>query len=321
MDNKSKNITVGLILSWLFGIFFALGGFSGIVSGEPIPGIVMMIMAAVILPPVVKFVDKKWKFHLSGGLKTVILIIGFIIFGATIETPSPEIQQTNQLKPEVITEKVEQEKITKPINEPKDNEQEAEKITEVKDQPAVIHKEEVATEPVKEINTEPEPQPTEAEKPDATGNDSIIENHCHAEWPNDAKMKAYCEKGQYDGLATLDQGKPTDITEEQFSTIRTHCKNEWPTDFKMRAYCEGQQYDGVRTLNFDKPADIGDSKFNIIRPKCKNEWITDFKMRAYCENQEYDAVRTLNNTESSKRIQCANEWPEDFKMRVYCEKN
>lgn len=88
-------ITASLILGWFFGIFFALGGFSGIVSGEPVPGIIMMIMAAVILPPVVKFVDKKWKFHLSSGTKIVIIIIGLIIVGSTIDTSSTTKQQDN----------------------------------------------------------------------------------------------------------------------------------------------------------------------------------------------------------------------------------
>lgn len=89
---SSKKITVGLILSWIFGILFALTGIISVFS-EPIPGIVMLIMAAVLLPPVNKFVDEKWKFHLSGGMKVVVLIIGFIIFGSTIDTSK---QQSNQ---------------------------------------------------------------------------------------------------------------------------------------------------------------------------------------------------------------------------------
>jgi len=92
----SKKITVGLILSWMFGVFFVLGGFSGIVSGEPIPGLVMLIMAAVLLPPVTKLVDQKWKFHLSKGMKIVVIIIGFIIFGTTVDTSNVSTTQQNE---------------------------------------------------------------------------------------------------------------------------------------------------------------------------------------------------------------------------------
>lgn len=91
-QTTSKKITVDLILSWIFGILFALTGIISVFS-EPVPGIVMLIMAAVLLPPVNKLVDEKWKFHLSGGIKAVVIIIGFIIFGSTVDTSK---QQNNQ---------------------------------------------------------------------------------------------------------------------------------------------------------------------------------------------------------------------------------
>lgn len=173
-------------------------------------------------------------------------------------------------------------------------------------------------------------QPTEEHNETVeSDSETIIENHCQSEWSTDAQMKSYCKKQQYDGLATLNQGKPSDILDSEFNIIRNHCKSEWPADFKMRAYCEKQQYDGVRTLNQGKPSDILDSEFNIIRNHCESEWPTDFKMRAYCEKQQYDGVRTLNQGKPAGvsesdfnfiRSTCANEWPTDFKMRAYCEK-
>jgi hypothetical protein len=93
----SKKISVGLILSWIFGVLFALTGIVSIFS-EPIPGLVMLIMATVLLPPVTKLVDQKWKFHLSSGMKIVVIIIGFIIFGATIDTSN--ISTTQQAEPQ-----------------------------------------------------------------------------------------------------------------------------------------------------------------------------------------------------------------------------
>jgi len=117
----SKKISVGLILSWIFGVLFALTGIVSVFS-EPVPGLVMLIMAAVLLPPVTKLVDQKWKFHLSGGMKIVVIIIGLIIFGATINTsnvsttqqtePQKEEQQTTQ-KEDVVNETA----TTKQVNE------------------------------------------------------------------------------------------------------------------------------------------------------------------------------------------------------------
>lgn len=91
-EQTSKKISVGLILGWIFGVLFALIGIIAVFS-EPISGIVMLIMSAVLLPPINKLVDEKWKFHLSGGIKVVVIIIGLIIFGSTIDTSK---QQNNQ---------------------------------------------------------------------------------------------------------------------------------------------------------------------------------------------------------------------------------
>jgi len=66
MTNKLHQAkkSAGLILSWIFGILFGLTGIITIFS-DPIPGIVMLIMAAVLIPTINKLVDEKWKIHLS----------------------------------------------------------------------------------------------------------------------------------------------------------------------------------------------------------------------------------------------------------------
>ena len=99
-QQQSKKITITLLLSWIFGTLFGLTGIISIFS-EPIPGLVMLIMATVLLPPITKLVDKKWKFYLSGGIKIVVVIIGLIIFGATVDTSDvSDTQQTEIYKGE-----------------------------------------------------------------------------------------------------------------------------------------------------------------------------------------------------------------------------
>ena len=93
---QSKKITVGLILSWIFGTLFALTGIVSIFS-EPISGFVMLAMAAVLLPPVIKLIDQKWKFHLSGGIKIAVVVIGLIIFGATVDTSNTSTTQQSKI--------------------------------------------------------------------------------------------------------------------------------------------------------------------------------------------------------------------------------
>lgn len=106
----SKKISIGFILSWIFGVLFA---FTGIVSvfSEPIPGLVMLILAVVLLPPVTKLIDQKWKLHLSTGVKAVVIIIGFAIFGATVDTSDTPIAQQNEQQ-NVETQPAQNENVT-----------------------------------------------------------------------------------------------------------------------------------------------------------------------------------------------------------------
>lgn len=92
----SKKITVGLILSWFFGCLLSLAGIP-IVFSVPRQGLVMLIMAAVLLPPINKIVEEKFNFRLFGGVKVVVIIIGFIILGSIV-VPSETIRHQEQYK-------------------------------------------------------------------------------------------------------------------------------------------------------------------------------------------------------------------------------
>ena len=117
---------------------------------------------------------------------------------------------------------------------------------------------------------------------------TTIKEHCQSEWPDDEKMKAYCEQLQYEGIETLNQGKPENISDSEFNVIHDECEKEWPTDYQMRAFCEKKQYEGIETLNQGKPENISDSEFDIIRYQCEKEWPTDYQMRAFCEKKQHE---------------------------------
>lgn len=99
-SNQSKKITIGLILSWIFGILFALIGI-GFVFSELIPGLAMLVMAAVLLPPVNKLIENRWNFRLSKGIKIIVLTICFITWGVMINTSeTPHERKTKPQKAE-----------------------------------------------------------------------------------------------------------------------------------------------------------------------------------------------------------------------------
>lgn len=82
-EKEIKKITLGGIFSWVFGIIFALTAL-GSFSFSFFTGIIFLIMAAVLLPPVNKIFKEKLHFELSTGVKIAIIIIGFIIVSPSL---------------------------------------------------------------------------------------------------------------------------------------------------------------------------------------------------------------------------------------------
>lgn len=83
--SSNKKVTAGLILSWTFGALFALIGITT-VSTKSLPGLVMLIMAVILLPPSVKFLQDRWKFHISRRVRVAVIVVGFIIYGSSANT-------------------------------------------------------------------------------------------------------------------------------------------------------------------------------------------------------------------------------------------
>ena len=56
---------------------------------QPLTGILMLLLVAVLLPPANKFVADKFNFSISGGLKVIIVIGLLIVIGMSMSTDSP----------------------------------------------------------------------------------------------------------------------------------------------------------------------------------------------------------------------------------------
>jgi len=94
MNNEEQNqskahtkITIGLVLSWGLGVLVAINGVALLFS-QFLTGILMLLLAAVLLPPVNKAVADKLHFSISGGLKFVVVIILLGVIGATMSANS-----------------------------------------------------------------------------------------------------------------------------------------------------------------------------------------------------------------------------------------
>lgn len=100
MDNKiesevkTKNITFGLVVSWIFGVIMGVTGAVTLFS-EPLPGILFILSALIALPPTNKFLKEKMHISLSGGLKFIVVIILLGVAGSQMgEKAKSEVAQT-----------------------------------------------------------------------------------------------------------------------------------------------------------------------------------------------------------------------------------
>jgi hypothetical protein len=84
-----KKLTLGGIFAWIFGVFFVLLGLAWVIASDFIAGISLLVISAVLLPPVNRIFREKMNFELSTGLKIVIIIICFIVFSMAVETDTP----------------------------------------------------------------------------------------------------------------------------------------------------------------------------------------------------------------------------------------
>src|SRR5262245_6307742 len=77
-----------------------------------------------------------------------------------------------------------------------------------------------------------------------------IQARCAKEWPDDFRMREFCEKQQTEGAGKLND-RSMSSNEERM--IRAKCEQDWGTDYRMRNYCEERQLEAMRALGI-KPS-------------------------------------------------------------------
>jgi len=75
-----NKLTFGYVVSWILALIFGVSAFGGILSGKIVPFLLVALMSLVLLPPVNKFVKKKYDFGLNLGTKIVVLVVLFLIY-------------------------------------------------------------------------------------------------------------------------------------------------------------------------------------------------------------------------------------------------
>lgn len=88
--NPIKSIKLSFVLSWIFGLLLVIAGLSQLIPA-PVTGVLSLMLALVILPPVNSYFSSKYNFTLSWGLKTGLVSVLVILIGISMPSSS-EIQ-------------------------------------------------------------------------------------------------------------------------------------------------------------------------------------------------------------------------------------
>lgn len=88
-----RQITLGLVLSWIFSVLFLLFAFGSFLTSDFLIGIVLLVLGLVLFPIANKFLQEKMNFELSKGIKATIIIFGLILFVILIPKETKTVQE------------------------------------------------------------------------------------------------------------------------------------------------------------------------------------------------------------------------------------
>ncbi|MFA6270222.1 MAG: hypothetical protein WC657_03380 [Candidatus Paceibacterota bacterium] len=109
---KTKNITLGSIIGWIFGVVIGITGIINIFS-NPLSGLLFILATVITLPPANKYLKEKMHISLSKGVKIVLVLILLGVAGSQVgEKAKTEAVQTVSQTTEKVEEVAELPKIT-----------------------------------------------------------------------------------------------------------------------------------------------------------------------------------------------------------------
>ena len=128
--------------------------------------------------------------------------------------------------------------------------------------------------------------------------DTIIQDRCANEWPQNARMRAACVEQQQNVLdKSLSSPVDPRLPLQDHTLLREKCAKDWPDDFRKRAQCEQYQIQGFQKLQSPPPKDVTLQDYSIAVAYCGKEWPDDFRMRARCLDEQIAEKRTHRQKE------------------------
>lgn len=103
---------IGSIISWVFGVFFLLGGLAGLLAGDFIPAIAVLAIAGLLLPPVQMRIHKNTGQNLPLWMRALSIFILLIVAGVFAPQTKERPAASNDTEQAVQKQKAREQELT-----------------------------------------------------------------------------------------------------------------------------------------------------------------------------------------------------------------
>lgn len=116
MEKKNHSNKVGTVFCWIFGIILCIFALTSFVSASIFSGIISLIVALILLPPINKIIQEKTKIHIPAWVKIALTVVTFIIIIASTPNTSNNSNNTSNTQSNIQTNELPQSTlITTPV--------------------------------------------------------------------------------------------------------------------------------------------------------------------------------------------------------------
>jgi hypothetical protein len=267
VGEKTKKLTLKSTLAWVIGGILVFAGI-GSLTTSIFSGLLMLLAAAFLLPPVYSLIQEKTKIKLSGAVRAIIVVVLFAI-AANIGTAD------DQIKTDISNATTEDASATKQVEEV----QTVAENVEASSTPTVP-KSDTATAPstaLTKIETKTEPtSSTQTNSPtsqnDRAGVLAVLKANASKKWGDDYQMVKFEYDNQVEAYDWV-------TAQTKHSDLMAKAKAKWKDDYQMVKFEYTNQVTAYEWV-------MAQTAHPDIMAKAKQKWGLDYQMVKFeYENQ------------------------------------
>ncbi len=262
-EGKTENITLRSVLAWILGIIFLIAGIP-LLFTDFLTGLIFIVSAALTLPIANKLLREKANITLSAGLRSIIVIILFII---AISVSAGKKDDLSAIQSQTTTPVVEQAVATTTPTKPVVNNPTPTQNT-------------TASNP-KSITT-PAPATTQAAPAPQSDRASVLvvlKANASAKWGDNYQMVKYEYDNQVEAYDWV-------VAQTKYPSIMAGAKQKWSNNYQMVKYEYENQVEAYEWVQ-------AQTAYPDIMAKAKQKWGTNYQMVKYEYENQVEAYKSI----------------------------